>query len=229
MLLFMLGAFTGMCGVIGTLLVVGRFEPLTIPYRPLPPRVQTLAAWGTIRTRYLQPQRTKFIVVNDDGTLPRRVPGASLISNPAPAADLPLHTSAYTPRRAWLPRFVHKWWLDTLNRISIMESDESFARWWEDTWATAWPSFQGGRHRREELVEDREWRARWAAYETQDWPTLSTSSDAWDLVPQIRPTICLGDLIVKSKPSIVICASELNFICTKPYVMPRSHRVEVLV
>lgn len=176
LVIFLVGMFVGACGVIGAQLVAGRFEPLQIPWRPLPDRVQTLARWGELREQ-LRPRRIRpTILIPSDTVLPVRIPGASLID--VPAEDAPLHVNEFVSKG---PSRLYIWWQETKNRFLLAESDEAFARWWEDTWATAWPTAQRGRHRREDRWDTDEWRMEWAKYDTQRWPTLATTGNAWDI------------------------------------------------
>jgi hypothetical protein len=188
-------------------MVAGYFEPLVIPWRPLPDRVRTLVDWGRITPRF-NPRRLGAAVAtgmtmptlidDDDKTLPQlpiRIPGAAL--QDVPPEDISLHITMPRQTLRYKPwDWVIQWWWGQVNKISIMESDESFARWWEDTWATAWPSFQPGRHRREMLTLDPGWRSRWADFDTQGWPTLATAGNAWDTLGE-RPTICATGKFLK--------------------------------
>jgi hypothetical protein len=197
--MFFGGIIVGMCGVIGSQLVAGRFEPLHIPWRPLPPRIETLARWGKL-SPVLNPVRLRrqhFVWAEDDepASLPIRIPGASL--SDVPPEDMPLHTNdvSMLMRPRWLPAICYVWWLKTLNRITITESDEAFAKWWEDVWVSDRKRIHHGRHRLSER-DDELWRTEWAEYDTQRWPTLSTTGNAWDVIAN----------------EIVICRSTLRNI-----------------
>lgn len=192
MLIFLVGVFVGACGVIGAQLVAGRFEPLhlDVPWRPLPPRLETISRWGAAPLRF-RPRRITEIQPDDVELLPTRIPGAALLD--VPPVDAPLHTSEYVERPRWVPAWLYERYLDAVNRISVLESDEAFARWWEDTWVDDRKRCHSGRHRRDALCDTNEWRMNWAEYDTQRWPTLSTTGHAWDVEAQMI-VICRGSL-----------------------------------
>ena len=75
--------------------------------------------------------------------------------------------------------------------------DPGFAEWWEESWSSERKRMYHGRRRYEEVSRRTEWRQRWAEYDTQGWPTLSTSGDAWVLVPTLTPM---------SEKALVICS-----------------------
>lgn len=196
---FLIGVFVGMCGVIGTLMFAGRFEPDIVQWKPLPGRMQTLAAWGAPARSAFRPGRVSLPVIEHD-MLPRRVPGSALINNQPPPEPVPLHTSVYKPKRPWWPpHWLRVRWLRTKNHFLLAEVDAAFTAWWADAWFTAYPVAQRGRHRQSDQ-DTEEWRTEWAKHDTQHWPTLSTTGHAWDIIGQdVRPVICTKALMAQPR------------------------------
>ena len=117
--------------------------------------------------------------------LPRRVPGAALVDNPAPV-DPPVHVCRFRPRKQSLRQRVADaidcWW-----RRWPLEARERFESWWHTTETSQAKRQYHGRHRYDELSATMEWRRRWARYVTSEWPTFATAANASDLVtsPQL--------------------------------------------
>lgn len=179
-------------------------------FRSLPDRVQTLVRWGGVPRRYLVRRKTP---------LPIRTPGASLALNPAPTTPV-LHWTPLLRPRHWWSRFwdpIVVWWWKKVNEFSVLESDETFARWWSDYWVDDRKRRHHGQHRVNE-VDDVKWREEWAKYDTQWWPTLSTTGDAWDIEAlDVRPMICTtgwDDTLIERRP--MICDNGWDFQLLMP-------------
>lgn len=65
-----------------------------------------------------------------------------------------------------------------LLRGAILESFDVFAMWWASTSVAERKRTHVGRHR----FDEETWRHRWAAYDTQWWPTCESSGNAEELV-----------------------------------------------
>jgi hypothetical protein len=87
-----------------------------------------------------------------------------------------------------------------------------FTEWWEESWTNERKRTYHGRRRYEEVSQRTEWRNRWAEYDTQNWPTLATSGNAWDLVPTLSRM---------SEKALVICTGMTFNVTT--HVMPVDH------
>lgn len=112
-----------------------------------------------------------------------------------------------------LPRRSVRWLRDRSllddHRNWIVEPPELFAAWWRETEVSRRRRFYVARHARDRLYDSGEWRAVWAAHPTQAWPTLATTGNAWDVVPQLRPMICTSELwTIHVKPTI--CVRDLR-------------------
>lgn len=137
--------------------------------------------------------------------------GAETIQLPRTTVPVWVHTltshGAVRPRvrvvesfaLAALMREVRDRYVDDVARwVMSSVTDPGFAEWWESTCVNERKREYRGRRRYEEVSLRPEWRARWAEHGTQEWPTLSTSGDAWVLVPTLTvmdekiPTICTG-------------------------------------
>lgn len=64
-----------------------------------------------------------------------------------------------------------------------LEPEDTFRSWWRDSSVNERKRAYVGRHRYDQMVTEYGWRVRWAEYETQWWPTLDVSGDAFDLIP----------------------------------------------
>ena len=123
-----------------------------------PPSIRTLG--GRIR-RY---------VVTRPRPLPVRVPGAALVLNPVPLPGTLIHVT------------VKPWWRVTVDRLLTWlrdalaaESDEAFRIGLQLTLEQNRRYQVHGRHRLADLRANPAWRNRWAAYDTQSWPTLEVN------------------------------------------------------
>lgn len=91
----------------------------------------------------------------------------------------------------------------------VLESSSTFATWWKTTEVDRRKRTHVPRHSRSMMYGTGEWRVRWASHDTQAWPTLSTTGNAWDLVPALRPLICTSELwTIHIKPTI--CVQDLR-------------------
>lgn len=175
-----LAFLSGACFVLGPLLLIGFVGADPYIDRPLPVSLRTLFHWGEL---------PKTFVLHRPKPLPRRVPGATTLPEPAP-----LHTNEpadYVSPSRWVPRWLWHWWLGKINEISILESDEAFAKWWEDEWSPK--RVYVARHRYADRVEDSKWREDHARIPTAEWPTLATSGYAAEIIAlDVRPMICAG-------------------------------------
>jgi hypothetical protein len=74
------------------------------------------------------------------------------------------------------------------DRLGIIESATDLARWWAESVtyreALARALTYSPRHSRDVLYRDVLWRCRWAQWDTQFWPCLATSGDAYATVDE---------------------------------------------
>jgi len=179
-----------------------------------------------VSRRYGIPDRLR--VVADHGRirpLPRRVPMASLKNEPPSVwhvsprrvrvtvdwemnAFVFLVVSALTMIINLARRYVD----DVARWVMSPIFDGEFNEWWEETWTNERKRTYHGRRRYDEVSLRTEWRTRWAEHDTQSWPTLATSGNAWDLVPTLSPM---------SEKALVICTG-MTFN-TSTHVMPVEH------
>lgn len=129
--------------------------------------------------------------------LPQRMPMAAieadippstfvLHTNPVPQCAMSKHIK-YQLKLA-ITRMKH-WWA-TL----IIEDADSFNMWWETTAVNARKRVYHGRRRYDEKINDYDWRNRWATHNTQAWPTLATSGNAYDI--DLVPLQPLEDVVI---------------------------------
>jgi hypothetical protein len=73
-------------------------------------------------------------------------------------------------------------------RLGLVESADSLAAWWSEsvTYPLRLARAQRyvPRHSRDILYRDVLWRARWASWDTQFWPCLATTGDAYGTVDE---------------------------------------------
>ena len=194
---------------------------------------------ATAESDSLVPQRrelpTGLRVIADRGALlPRRVPMASLPEEPPETKHVrPTHWPRETLRDKISSEFGTLLFLicvagaalvvETRNLTRRYVNDialwvmsptmsTGFNEWWEETWINERKRTYHGRRRYDEVSRRTEWRSRWAEYDTQNWPTLATSGNAWDLVPTLSPM---------SEKALIICTG-MTFNTTTQ-VMPVEH------
>lgn len=192
-------------------------------YEPLPPRITALARWGEPVRRYVVKRAT--VPLLSPPPLPVRIPGAALQDVPDPTA--PPHITErtrrwysepldYLARIRWVAKLLNR---VTYGRIERTNSDEVMDEIWEDTWVDGTRSGRHnaagmnetrmtghGRHRREDLLNDQDWRIRWASYDTQGWPTLATDSRP-AMIMDNRPYICDSPDPVPEPRSLTLVSS----------------------
>lgn len=108
-------------------------------------------------------------------------------------------------------RVVSRYLDDVATWVMSSITDPGFTEWWEQTCTNERKRTYHGRRRYEEVSKRREWRERWAEWNTQPWPTLSTSGHAWHLVPTMS----------ESEKMLIICTG-MTFNTTTQ-VMPVEH------
>lgn len=134
--------------------------------------------------------------------LPRRVPGASLVTNPPPE-NPELHTNP-APKLRFTKRIliaIKKWW-DSL----IIEDSESLGLWWAKTELQTKRRAYKPKHYRKDLLETGDYRLYWASYDTQAWPTLATTGNAWD--PELVPPTQIDDTFIVNQERIEYSTGE---------------------
>jgi hypothetical protein len=145
-------------------------QPTTHVRMNMSVRAQTLANWGRIRTYRV------------GHNLRARVVEYPVLD---PIAEVKL----------WFAAKI----VDRIANALQVESATSFALWWRTTETNTRKRMHHGRHRAVEL-HDREWRKRWAAFPTSDWPTLVT--------PPNGTAVLTANDILDGRP--IICERELK-------------------